>query len=409
MPTKGNNQQSSNTGQLQHHRDMFLESLKSEGYAPGTVYLYELTINCFCQEVQFRGLSCKTLGARTLNQLRNAVLRKRPKGVRPSAKCCLAKFISFLTDCEVIDVLEKKVPRQSRLERLRSEYEVYLKEHRGLTDASVNTRLPYLDRFMTFRFGKKFGDLNKIKPNDIIAFLQQFSDRSQSPPSHIRTLFKFLYWSGKTKSNLANSIPRVSRAQRPQLPRHLQPEEVERLLKAIHSNDALGRRNYAMLLVVSRLGLRGTEVIAIQLDDINWRTGEILIRGKGELHDRMPLPPDVGTSIVDYLQNGRKGKSRVLFVSHQAPHGPFPNAQIVNSILKNAFAKTGIKPPQRHIGAHVLRHSLAIDMLRNGAALDEIRDVLRHRSRLTTTIYAKHDIEGLRSIAQTWPTSGGEG
>ena len=155
------------------------------------------------------------------------------------------------------------------------------------------------------------------------------------------------------------------------------------------------------------MGLRAPEVVAIQLEDIDWRAGEILIRGKGGRHERVPLPSEVGEAIVDYLRHGRAGDSRALFVSHRAPHQPFKDAQTINDVLQKAFAKTGLKPPQKYIGSHLLRHSLATAMLGGGASLEEIGHVLRHRSRVTTTIYAKCDLETLRSIAQSWPAEGG--
>ena len=198
---------------------------------------------------------------------------------------------------------------------------------------------------------------------------------------------------------------RVAQPPRSRLPRYLKPEEVETLLDAIWSADPIGRRNYAMLMVLARLGLRAPEAIAIQLDDIDWRAGTILIRGKGKRHDRMPLPQDVGNAIVDYIRKGRRGTSRTLFVSNKVPYRPFADSQILNSALKEAFERTGLRPPQKYVGSHLLRHSLATDMLRKGASLGEIGDVLRHRSRMTTTIYARHDVDGLRSIALDWPAA----
>jgi site-specific recombinase XerD len=118
----------------------------------------------------------------------------------------------------------------------------------------------------------------------------------------------------------------------------------------------------------------------------------------------MPLPDDVGKAIVDYIRNGRAGRSRVLFVSSRAPHAPFVTADILNTILRSAFERTGIEPPQKFVGSHLLRHSLATDMLDKGASLAEIGDALRHRCMKSTTLYAKHDINALRSIARDWPT-----
>jgi len=280
-----------------------------------------------------------------------------------------------------------------------------------MSNSTIYHCVRYYERFFSFHFGEGLGNLNKITPDDIIAFLLRLTSGSQpyrnkTPPSHLRNLFKFLFWSGKTNKNLADSIPRIAQPQPVNTPRYLPPEDVQQLIDAARSDDDIGRRNYAMLLLMARLGLRSTEVIAIRLDDINWRAGEILIRGKGKLHDRMPLPADVGESLADYIKNGRKGTSRVLFVSQKAPHQAFVDSQILNVILRQAFKKTGLKPPKKYVGSHVLRHSLATDMLRNGASLDEIGDVLRHRSRMTTMIYAKHDMEGLSSISQEWPAQG---
>ena len=134
----------------------------------------------------------------------------------------------------------------------------------------------------------------------------------------------------------------------------------------------------------------------------NWGAGELLVRGKGGLHDRMPLPVDVGEAIVAYLRDGRVGRSRHLFVRPLAPHQPL-STQAIRLVLRKAFARTGLKPPEGGIRIHLLRHSLAIDMLGRGASLDEIGEVLRHRSYRTTTNYARYDIEALRSVARPWP------
>jgi integrase/recombinase XerD len=163
-----------------------------------------------------------------------------------------------------------------------------------------------------------------------------------------------------------------------------------------------------MMLTLARLGLRAIEVIAIQLDDIDWRAGTILIRGKGKRYDRMPLPEEVGRAMVDYIRNGRRGSSRTLFLSSKVPYRPFVDAQILNTVLRASFAEIGLKPPQKYVGSHLLRHSLATGMLREGASLDEVGDMLRHRSRASTAIYARYDVEALRSIARTWPVEGSD-
>jgi len=397
---------------LQPHRQRFLQDLSAQGYARCTLRIYDAAIGRICTAVEKRGLGEGDLSGKKIVRLRAAVLDGVIPRVRTNTKFCLDRFIDHLVEAGVASLPEAPLKLVTRLDRLRTEYETYLREQRGLTEATIYHCVRFLDRFLTFRFGASLGDLNDITPADIVKFLREVMGRKtpyrdKTPPTHLRSLFRFLFWSGKTKRDLASSLPRVATGRASHLSRSLKPEEIERLIDAVWAPDPVGRRNYAMLMVLARLGLRAPEVIAIQLDDIDWRAGTILIRGKGKRHDRMPLPEDAGKAIVDYIRNGRRGSSRTLFVSHKVPYRPFVNAQILNTVLRAAFKETGLRPPQKYIGSHLLRHSLATDMLRKGASLDEIGDVLRHRSRASTAIYAKHDIEGLRSIARAWPVEGG--
>jgi integrase/recombinase XerD len=262
---------------------------------------------------------------------------------RTYARFCLGRFIDHLIEAGVATASEPPTKKLTALDRLREEYETYLRRQRGLAESTIDNCTRYMERFLAFRFGDKLDDLNAITPDDIVTFISKLEAgslprRYKALPSHLRSLFKFLFWSGKTRCNLANGLPRVAQTNPDNLPRYLSPEEIRRLLEAVRTNDAIGRRNYAMLLLMARLGLRAPEVIAIQLDDIDWRTGEILIRGKGKLHDRMPLPADAGEAIVEYVRNGRKRDSRALFVSAKTPHPPFKDAQILNALLRDAPA-----------------------------------------------------------------------
>jgi len=293
---------------------------------------------------------------------------------------------------------------------LKREYETYLRVQRGLSEDSIYHCLRFYDRFLTAKFGTGLGDLNKIKPGDITGFILRLREAQNAPrdktgPSHLRNLFQFLFWSGKTERNLSNAVPKARQPKPTGIPRYLEPEQVNRLIEVVRGHKKTGRRNYAMLMLIARLGLRPPEVTAIELDDIDWRAGEILIRGKRQLHDRMPMSAEVGEAIVDYIKNERRGPDRALFVSVKPPFKRFKDAQILRWILRDAYDATGISPPQAYIGTHILRHSLATDMLRKGASLAEIGDVLRHRSAMNTTIYAQHDVDALRSISRPWPTA----
>ena len=191
------------------------------------------------------------------------------------------------------------------------------------------------------------------------------------------------------------------------VPRYISSEEVQRVLKACDRRTTIGRRDYAILLLLARLGLRAGEVVALQLDDIDWRGGEILVRGKGLRRDRMPLPDDVGKALASYLRQDRPPcQTRRVFVCMKAPYRGLAPVGTLPTIVRCAIERTNLNPPSK--GAHLLRHSLATSMLRSGATMREIGEVLRHRDTNTTAIYAKVDFDSLRSLAHTWPIGGGK-
>jgi integrase/recombinase XerD len=203
------------------------------------------------------------------------------------------------------------------------------------------------------------------------------------------------------------SVPTVADWRLSILPKYLTPEQVERVLKACNRGTASGRRDYAILLLLARLGLRAGEVVALQLDDINWRAGEIIVRGKGLFHDRMPLPPDVGEALTSYLRRGRPAcPTRRVFVCMKAPRRGLAGSSTLTTIVRRALVRADLHPTFK--GAHLLRHSLATSLLRSGATMGEIGEVLRHRVPTTTEIYAKVDFDGLRSLAHPWPIGGGQ-
>ena len=224
--------------------------------------------------------------------------------------------------------------------------------------------------------------------------------------SAFRSFFRFLFQHGELRLDLAPSVPTVADWRLSAIPKYITPAEVARVLGSCDRQTAIGRRDYAILLLLARLGLRAGEIVALRLDDIDWRSGEILIRGKGFLHDRMPLPVDAGQALASYLRHDRPScKTRSVFICMRAPQRRFARAATVSTIVKRALARAGLHPGFK--GAHLLRHSLATSMIRSGASMGEIGEILRHRRPSTTEIYAKLDFEGLRSLAQPWPGIGG--
>ena len=395
------------------YRETFLAELRGHGFAPGTIQHYRYVIDVVCSAIDSRGPGAVTVNEPVLVDIRNTATRDMAAKRRRTWNFRFDRFIDHLVNAGVVTPPPPVEPvAVDAMDHLRSAYESWLRHQRGLSEVTIGRHLCFLKRFMTFRFGEVVGNLDDITPDDIIAFLSQPTSGTRFRlndmwPWQLRSLFKFLFWSGKTRRNLAISVPGVAGYRSTGLPRHLKPDEVRQLLEAVRTDDALGRRNYAMLLLMARLGLRAQEVIAIRLDDICWRAGELVVRGKGKLHDRMPLPVDAGEAIVAYIRGGRAGASRYLFVCGRAPHRRFRAANVVNRVLHRAFEKTGLKPPRRNVGSYVFRHSLAVDLLGKGASLDELGDLLRHRSRMTTTIYARYDIDALRCVARSWPQHGG--
>lgn len=216
----------------------------------------------------------------------------------------------------------------------------------------------------------------------------------------LRSLLGFLHVEGLIGEPLGQHVPAVASWRLAGLPRALEPGQVEALLASCDQRTAVGRRDFAMLTLLARLGLRAGEVAALRLEDIDWRSGEITVRGKGSRCERLPLPADTGEAIAVYLRDGRPGPfegARQVFLRARAPHRALTGGG-VSGAVSTAGQRAGIGPVQ-----HRLRHSAATGMLQAGASLTEIGQVLRHRRLLSTAIYAKADTEALRTLARPWP------
>lgn len=386
----------------------FEESLSSRNYKPETLTNYRYLLRRFGRLLDAEGIAPSALTPDLAVELG----RRLPATPKSQIKVPnLAKlFVAHLIEIGVA-TRPPLTPAQAERCELLGNFETYLIRQRGLSSRTIYHVLRFADRFLDHRFGVNMLTLSNLGPRDVVAFLEHLLGRKRpfrdrTPGTHLRSFFQYLFAQGLTTTNLALCVPRVHKSWGARLPRYLLPDEVEAVVASVRTNPRRGARDYAMLLLMARLGLRAPEVIAIQLDDIDWRAGELLVRGKGQRHDRLPLPSDAGEAISEYLQKERtSATTRTLFVTHRAPNRPFKDSQIINDILKEAFVATGVKPPTPYVGSHVLRHSLATNMVRSGASLEEVGDLLRHRSRATTMIYAKLDIDGLRSVAQPWPIS----
>jgi integrase len=261
-------------------------------------------------------------------------------------------------------------------------------------------------RFLSNAFGTKGLQLDRLVAKDINGFvLRQRAvlspKRVQLATSALRSFLGFLYLRGQLAAPLAASVPTAATWRLSELPQFLEPEQVRQLLQSCDRRSPCGRRDYAALLLLARLGLRAGEVVHLCLEDINWACGEVFIRGKSSREERLPLPPDVGQALAVYLQKDRPACScRRVFIRMKAPHVGFSTSVAVCDIVRRALGRAHLQPAGK--GAHLLRHSLATQMLRGGASLTQIGQILRHQLPQTTEIYAKVDLTALRAIAQPW-------
>jgi len=282
----------------------------------------------------------------------------------------------------------------------------YLASERGLARSTVNEYVYMVRPFLRTRADHQGAlNLEDLAAADVTAFVvtnapERSIGSAKLMVTALRSLLDFLHVQGLLANSFASVVPTVAGSRLAGLPKGLAVGQVQQLLTSCDRRTAVGRRDFAVLTLLVRLGLRAGEVVALELGDLDWRAGEIVVRGKGDRQERLPLPVDVGTALVDYLQAGRpRSDCRQVFLRMRAPHRALSPSGLCQIVLWAAH-KAGLPP----VGAHRLRHTAATQMLRSGASLTEIGQVLRHRSLLSTAIYAKVDHQALRQVARPWPT-----
>ena len=382
----------------------FTSSLIEQGYADKTVRLKVKLITNFVQWLKRNRVAVADLDERLVEAFLKRKHREREGGLRT-----LQEFLDHLRRQNVVPARNLPCDR-SPLAHILNRYETHLRSERGLVAHTILEYQSFVRKFLLKRFRRRPLLLKAVKASDISDFVLCHAPgmrvkRAQVMTTAFRSFFRFLFQKGELQADLAASVPTVANWQLSTVPKYLTPKEVKRVLKACDRRTTAGRRDYAILRLLARLGLRAGEVVGLQLEDINWRAGEILVRGKGLLHDRMPLPADVGEALASYLRRDRPHcRTRRVFVCTKAPRRGFAGPSTLTTIVRRALDRANLHPEFK--GAHLLRHSLATSMLRSGATMGEIGEVLRHRAPNTTEIYAKVDFESLRSLAHPWPIGG---
>lgn len=332
--------------------------------------------------------------------------RGKKQCLQPGDRAALKRFLAVLRESDMIAPAPQ--PPITPEDRIFAGFSNYLRQERGLTPRSIITHQPVIRRFLREVCPAGASDLGNISREDVTLYIERHAgDRSAASAKKmcwsLRAFLRYLYHRGLQHADLAASVPSIRRWRLSNLPTYLSAAQVQKVLDGCDRTSALGRRDYAILMMLARLGLRAGEVATLTLDDIDWQSGEILIHAKGRQRARMPLPQDVGTAIVAYLKDGRPtSPCRHLFLRTLAPHVGFASGCAITMITKAALKRAGIDGYAHH-GAHLFRHSLATELLHSGASLSEIGQLLRHESHDTTRIYAKVDIESLRTLSLPWP------
>jgi len=385
-------------GPLAAYAAGFESELIGRGYSSSTVRLRLWMLNHLSHWLEEEHLALSELTPERATQFLNM---RRAKGYQTWLSAhSMALPLEYLRSLGVVP--EPATRAKGQIDELLDAYHHYLVHERGLAEVTVEYYEGVASLFLSMQ--RNGPDLAGLSTADVTAFVtRECAVRSVSGAKYLvaalRSWLRYLHMAGLTNAPLAQVVPAVARGRRTSLPRGLEPVYVARLLASCNRGRVVGRRDYAILMLLVRLGLRAGEVAALTLDDVDWHRGEIVIRGKGRRLDPMPLPHDVGEALVGHLRGGRpRGEDRNLFLRVNAPRGALrPSA--VRAVVHDACVRAGLPP----VGTHRLRHTVATEMLRAGGSLPEIAQVLRHRHLDTTAIYAKVDHRELITLAQPWP------
>lgn len=395
-------------GLLETHVELFLKRLRAAGYAERTLSKKRTITESFVRWIKREGSVVTDLEESHLA----AFVNRSPERQIIRINFELAGLRPFLKHLRQEAVVPEPAPviDLSPGAELQQRYVRYLREERGLTENSILVYSRYIHDFLATSVAGSAtpGELEAVAIQEFLLnrVRNRSNEYSRLLATALRSFLRFLFVRSETMIDLSVSIPTVKTWRQAAVPALFTPEEVERVVSAPDRSTPGGCRDYAILLLLARLGLRAGEVVMLELDDVHWRTAEIIIRSKGRVTDSVPLLSDIGDAMAQYLLNYRgSSDSRRVFLRIQAPRVGLTGPAAVGHIVRRALVKAEIRPTRRG-AAHIFRHSLATTMFRHGASMEEIAEVLRHRSQNTTAIYAKVDFEALRSVARPWPGTG---
>lgn len=390
--------------------DTYVQYLTERGYTAATIGRYFSAVAHFAHWSGGQETSLSCLDENQVNQfieihLPDCRCARRCERTRHTVRAALRQLLSMLR-AQGQCAPQRASPPDSIAAEL-AVFDDYLANVRGLSPATRSLRVRHVRHFLKACFSDDSVQISSLGRVDVAHFIAHYA-ASWTPASlrvictSLRSYFNYRASKGEQTTTLSNGLPQVAQWRLSGLPRQLSKKEINQLLGAFDRSNATGRRDYAITRCFVDLGLRSIEVSRLRLDDVDWRAGTLTIRSKGQRIDVLPLPKATGRAIVEYLKDGRPQTScRELFVRHRPPINTPATAGIARNAVRYAAARSGLSG--RVPGPHILRHTLAGELVQCGARFKEIADLMRHRSLDTTTIYAKVDFPTLEQVALPWP------
>jgi len=390
------------TGPLAPYATSYRQELEKRRYTRLSAVNQLRQVGRLSRWLETQSLSAADLTVERVDEflaLQRSAGRTRSQWSRPGLLCLL----DVLQELGVATSEEPEQPR-SPSEILLASFERYLLTERGLTPGTVRGYVRHARGFLGGRSAAS-GVVGLTARDVTDAVLHESAAVSVSSVQNfvasLKSFLRFCFIDGLAKVDLSEAAVAVTGRRRSSLPKGISAADSKALLESCDRRASLGRRDYAVIITLLRLGLRRAEIAGLRLDDVDWRAGEVVVRGKGSREDRLPLPVDVGRAVADYLQRGRPATDhREVFLQARAPYEPIA-AGTVASTVRRACRRAGVA----EVGPHRLRHTMACDMVAAGVPLVQIAQVLRHRSLQTTAVYARVDLERLRLLAVSWPGS----
>ncbi|MGH8703535.1 MAG: tyrosine-type recombinase/integrase [Burkholderiales bacterium] len=380
-------------GPLERWAPKFASGLASLGYVWPSIHR-ALSVFAFVSDwLGTRRLRPRDVTAEQAELLRRA---RRSDDYRRS----LTKVLQFLRGAGGVPTVRPSTQRTG-LDRLLDRYREYLTDERGLSDGVVRWYGTVAGRLL--KGCERNADFRRLSADQVREFLRKeahgFSPRQAGyVATALRSVLRFMYTKRLTPASLVGAVPSIAGWRGASLPQAVTSGAVRKLLCGCDRRTLIGRRDHAIMLLLARLGLRAGEVARLELEALDWRAGEVVVHGKGKSLSRLPLPQDVGQALSVYLTRRPRADSRAVFLRSRAPLRPLTQTGITHVV-----AKASKRAEFARLSPHKLRHALATEMLRRGATLAQIAQVLRHRSVTTTALYAKVDRTALRELAQPWP------